>query len=81
MFNEAQWLVQTNLAQDAISQDCTLDTIHTTMKNKVECRELIVRTLLNYTNSWSVGRIMHEEIESQLIGMRHEAALVNSEIA
>jgi hypothetical protein len=81
MVAEASWLVKTNVARAEMTAECKADTIHATFRDKVDCREQIVRTLTHYANSWSVGRVIHEEIESQLIGLRHEAALDNSEIA
>lgn len=48
---------------------------------KLECREIILRALLDHVNSWIVGRLPQEEIDYVLISQFHQAALDDSEVA
>jgi hypothetical protein len=55
--------------------------VDTFQQRNSSCRELVANALLYYANSWTLGRVVQEEVDYRLIAARHDAALDASEIA
>ncbi len=85
MEQELIYLKLVEKALDSIDDSCNKETLISNFSGSVTensvCSEKIGRVLLNYANSWNLGRVVQEDVDYQLFASYYNESLDNSTTA